>query len=175
MNVENRRLVFPVLLSLALACCGPDPSKAPEIRTPAGAKIDLSKVSLQISTPQITGNEESGYSLSFDYTVDNQSGAHIVFPCLYNQTDELIEVNLSDRGGLPLLLGKRLLEGLTLTEPRPLRIPIGQTTRNYKVPLLPELREQGELIHIRVRLHAPSRYDELRSSIEAQGHEVPWP
>ena len=176
MNFQNRHLVFSVVFCLALASCGgPDPSKAPVINTPAGAKIELSKVSLQISNPQLTREKQSKYSLSFDYTVDNQAGANIVFPCLYNQTDALIEVNLIDRDGVRLILGKRPLEGLTLTEPRPLRIPIGKSTRNYRVPVMPELREPGDPIRVRVRLHAPSRYDELRSSIEASGFEVPWP
>ena len=176
MNFQKRHLVISAVLAIALASCGgADPSKAPVINTPAGAKIDLSKVSLQVSNPQLTRENESKYSLSFEYTVDNQAGANIAFPCLYNQTDELIEVDLSDQEGLPLMLGKRPLEGLTLAEPRPLTIPIGKRTRSYRVPVMPEIREPGDPIRIRVRLHAPSRYDELRSSIEAPAFEVPWP
>lgn len=176
MNIAERYFSFFSVCTIALSSCGgPDPSKAPVIDTPSGAKIDLSKVSLQLANAQLTRENENKYSLSFDYTVDNQAGGNIVFPCLYNQTDALIEVNLSDKDGNALVLGKRPLEGLTLTEPRPLRLLIGKTTRSYQVPVMPELREQGELVSIRVRLHAPSRYDELRSSIEAPRVEVLWP
>ena len=176
MHVLTRHLIISVLLTITLASCGdPDPSKAPVIDTPSGAKIDLSMVSLQVTNAQLTRENENKYSLSFDYTVDNQAGGNIVFPCLYNQTDELIEVNLSDKDGNVLILGRRPLEGLTLTEPRPLRILIGNTTRSYRVPVMPKLMKQGEPVSIRVRLHAPSRYDELRSSIEAPRVEVLWP
>jgi len=176
MNIAERYFTFFTVCTIALSSCGgPDPSKAPVIDTPAGARIDLSKVSLQIDNAQLNRENENEYSLGFDYTVDNQAGGNIVFPCLYNQTDALIEVNLSDKDGNALVLGKRPLEGLTLTEPRPLRIPIGKTTRSYQVPVMPELREQGDPVNIRVRLHAPSRYDELRSSIEAPRVEASWP
>jgi len=176
MILPERHLTFSALLTIALVSCGgPDPSKAPVVDTPAGAKIDLSKVSLQLANAQLTRLSEHKYSLGFDYTVDNQASGNIVFPCLYNQTDALIEVNLSDKDGNALVLGKRPLEGLTLTEPRPMRILIGKTTRSYQVPVMPEFREQGEPISISVRLHAPSRYDELRSSIAAPRVDVSWP
>ena len=73
------------------------------------------------------------------------------------------------------MLGKRPLEGLTLTEPRPLKIPIDKTIRSYQVPIMPVLLESGEQLEMRVRLHAPSRYDELRSSIEATKVHLSWP
>lgn len=165
-----------MLLALAFTSCGDStPAKAPMIITPAGAKVDLSKVTMLVTNAQLTTVAENKFQLSFDYTVDNQAGAIIAFSCLHNQMDNLIEVNLSDKDDTPLHLGKRPLEGLTLTEPRPLKIPIGKTTRSYKVPVLPVFREKGSPINTRIRLHAPSRYDELRSSVEAPSLQVLWP
>jgi hypothetical protein len=165
-----------MLLTLAFTSCGdPDPSKAPVINTPAGAKVDLSKVTMLVTNAQITLVGENKFQLSFDYAVNNQAGAIIAFPCLHNQMDNLLEVNLSDQEGTTLHLGKRPLEGLTLTEPRPLKIRIGITTRSYKVSVLPVFREKGSPISARIRLHAPSRYDELRSSVEAPNLQVIWP
>lgn len=176
--MKRQTFTFPLLVTatIALLSCGnPDPAQAPVINTPAGAKVNLDQVTLQVANAKITRINENKYALDFDYTVTNNAGGNIVFPCLYNNTDSLIEVNLTDQDGKPLHLGRRPLEGLTLTEPRPLRIPIGKTTRHYKVPVMPELREQGDPISVRVRLHAPSRYDELRSSIEAPRLILPWP
>lgn len=175
MNIRPHTLAS-MIFALAFASCGnPDPSKAPVINTPAGAKVDLSKVSMHVTNAQLTRVGENKYQLSFDYTVDNQAGAIIAFPCLHNRIDNLIEVNLSDQDDTTLHLGKRPLEGLTLTEPRPLKIPIGKTTRSYKVPILPVFREKGNPISARIRLHAPSRYDELRSSVEAPPLQLLWP
>ena len=168
-------LLLAVLLPGFSSCGKPDPSKAPVINTPAGAKVDLSKVSLVLANTRITRVNGDHYVLDFDYTVHNQAGAHIAFLCLYNEMDDLIEVNLSDKEGHDLVLGRRPLDGLTLTAPRHLRIPIGETTRSYTVPLMPALHEKGDPISVRVRLHAPSRYDELRSSVEAPTTQVPWP
>lgn len=162
--------------ALALVSCGDSPSShTPVVVTPAGAKVNLTKVSMTVGNVQFIPKGANQYSLSFDYTVDNQSGSHISFLCLHNNTDDLIEVNLSDNDGEPLHLGKRPLEGLTLTEPRPLRLPVGKTTRSFSVPVMPGLREKGDVISVRVRLHAPSRYDELRSSVEAPRIQIPWP
>jgi hypothetical protein len=171
-----RHLLLLALLLPGFSSCGKtDPSKAPVINTPAGAKVDLSKVSMDVSNARITRGNKNKYVLDFDYTVHNHAGANITFLCLYNEMDDLIEVNLTDKEGNDLVLGKRLLDGLTLTEPRTLRIPIGETTRSYTVPLMPELREKGDPISVRIRLHAPSRYDELRSSVEAPDIHVLWP
>jgi hypothetical protein len=41
--------------------------------------------------------------------------------------------------------------------------------------VLPVFREKGSPISARIRLHAPSRYDELRSSVEAPNLQVIWP
>lgn len=175
----NYGKIYSALSLAALLCitsCGePDPSKLPVITTPANAKVDLSKISIAVSNAKITRINENKFTLSFDYTVTNTIGAHLSFICLYDNTDELIEVNLSDKNDQKLILGKRPMEGLTLTEPRPLKILNGKTTRTYKTPLMPELRVAGDPIKLRVRLHAPSRYDELRSSIEAPTVIAPWP
>ena len=72
------------------------------------------------------------------------------------------------------MLGKRPLEGLTLTEPRPLSIPLEKQPAATRCPSC-LITGAGEPIEIRVRLHAPSRYDELRSSIEAPRVDVSWP
>jgi len=172
------KLLFcpPTIIALSLCSCGdPDPSKLPVINTPANAKVDLSQISLTISKAKITRTADSKYSLSFDYTITNQAGAHLAFVCLYDNTDELIEINLTDPSDEKIILGKRPMEGLTLTQPRPIKLLNGSTTRHYKAPITPTVREAGDSIKIRVRLHAPSRYDELRSSIEAPTTTVTWP
>ena len=128
-----------------------------------------------MSNTKITKTGENKYNLSFDYTVTNSAGAHLAFTCLYNTTDELIQAELTDAEGKPLTLSRRTLEGLTLTEPRPIKLLNGNTTRSYKAPLIAVAHETGDLITLRVRLHAPSRYDELRSSVEAPLVTVPWP
>lgn len=164
-----------VITHSLISCSAPDPSAAPVINTPIGAKVDLAQVHMIVNNPQITRINENKYSLSFDYTLINKAGANISFLCLYNTTDSLVQVNLTDKTGQALHLGKRPLEGLTMAQPKPMHIPIGKTTRRYTVPVMPELREKGELIKLRVRIHAPSRYDELRSSVEAPTLEIPWP
>ncbi|MBT8035990.1 MAG: hypothetical protein KJO21_00470 [Verrucomicrobiae bacterium] len=172
----RRHIILLALFPCCFSSCGKqDPSKAPVINTPTGAKVDLSMISLVVSNPRITLGADHTSALEFDYTIHNQAGANIAFPCLYNETDKLIEVNLSDKEGNPVQTGRRPMEDLTLTEPRPLRILIGKTTRSYKVPLMPELRKKGDPINLRVRLHAPSRYDELRSSLEAPRSVILWP
>ncbi|BDS05601.1 hypothetical protein NT6N_06410 [Oceaniferula spumae] len=166
----------PAILALVFSSCGePDPANLPVINTPANAKVDLSKVTLSISNAKITRINENKYTLNFDYTVTNHSGAHLAFPCLYDSTDDLIEVGLTDNTDQKLVPGKRPMEGLTLTEPRPLKIANGPVTRSYSVPIMPEVRDSGDLITLRVRLHAPSRYDELRSTVAAPLVQVPWP
>ncbi|MBT8043586.1 MAG: hypothetical protein KJO79_01445 [Verrucomicrobiae bacterium] len=167
--------VIAGVLVLLASCGDPDPSKAPVINTPSGAKVNLDQVTLEVTNAKLTMINPNKYRLNFDYTITNNAGGNIVFPCLYNTTDDLIDVNLTDKDGYSLHLGKRPLGGLTLPEPRPLRIPVGKTTRSYQVPVMPELREEGDPINLRVRLHAPSRYDELRSTIAAPHLQLPWP
>lgn len=172
----RRHPCYLAILSLLFASCGNQGSRnAPEKLTPLGAKVDLNRVSLQVKDIAINQHNDGNHRLSFDYIIENQAGASIVFPCLYNNTDELIEVTLTDSTNQILLLGKRPLEGLTLTEPKPLRIPLGKSKRNYQVPVMPAALKQGEPIQMRVRLHAPSRYDELRSSIETASIILQWP
>lgn len=167
-------LISGFALSL-LSCSESDSGQGPIIETPAHAKVDLSKVSMKVKKAKLHRIDANDYSLEFDYTLVNKAGATISFQSIYSGKDELIEVNLSDKNGDPLFLGKRPLEGLTLASPRAVLIPKGKSTRHYQVPVMPELREKGDPITVRVRLHAPSRYDELRSSVEAPLISVPWP
>lgn len=163
-------------LIFCLSSCGnSDTNQDPIIETPANAQVDLSKVSMKIRKAKLSRIDDNHYQLDFDYTLINKAGATISFQSIYSGKDELIEVNLSDKNGDPLFLGKRPLEGLTLAQPRAILIPKGKSSRHYKVPVKPELREKGDPITVRVRLHAPSRYDELRSSVEAPLINTPWP
>ena len=175
-HLMRRHLRFLAIFSLALASCGGQRTSVTAVKsTPVGAQVDLDMVSIQVANAVIIKKNDSDYFLQFNYTIDNQAGAIIAFPCLYNEIDDLIEVNLKDKESNPLMLGKRPLEGLTLTEPRPLKIPIEKTVRSYQVPIMPASLESGEQLEMRVRLHAPSRYDELRSSIEATKAHLSWP
>lgn len=176
MKYGKTYLFLPLAALLGITSCGsPDPSELPVITTPANAKVNLSQISLAVSNAKITQINEHQHSLSFDYTITNTAGAHLSFICIYSNTDELIEAKLTDQEDQKLTLGKRPLEGLTLTEPRPIKILNGSTTRSFKAPLLTQQREMGDPITLHVRLHAPSRYDELRSSIHAPVITIPWP
>ena len=172
----GRALWILAIASMLFGSCGnKHTATGPVKNTPAGAKVDLSLVSLHVEDAKIIRQGNGVCLLQFNYTLENQAGAIIVFPCLYNNTDELIEVNLEDKDKNPVLLGKRPLEGLTLTEPRPLGIPIGKTTRGYQVSVPDGALLSGDELRVRIRLHAPSRYDELRSSLEAASTTLPWP
>lgn len=161
---------------LCLVSCSPsDPSQGPFITTPDHAKVDLSQVSLKISNAKLTFDQKDQCQLTFDYMLRNQAGATLSFSSIFSGKDDLIEVNLSDQNGDPLSLGKRPLEDLTLASPRAMLIPKGKSTRSYKIPVQREFRKKGDPITVRVRFHAPSRYDELRSSIEAPLIQTPWP
>lgn len=176
MNCHHLPLILALgFCVLGMASCGKSTNNTPIIDTPTGEAVDLSKVSMTVSNAQIAKTGENEYALKFDYTVINKEGADIRFLCLYNNTDDLIQVNLTDKEDQTLTLGKRPLEGLTLTQPKPLRIHNGETTRGYKVPVILGSLKKGDPVSIRVRLHAPSRYDELRSSVEAPRLLVPWP
>ena len=158
-----------------ISCSETDPGKGPIIETPANGKVDLSKVSMTITKAKLKCIDENHYQLDFSYTLINKAGATLSFQSIFSSKDDLIEVNLSDQNGDRLFLGKRPQEGLTLAQPRAMLIPKGKTTRSYTVPVMPELREKGDPITVRVRFHAPSRYDELRSSVEAPLILTPWP
>ena len=165
-----------IAIVLCLVSCGPsDPSNEPIIITPDQAQVVLSKVSMKISHAKFAFDQKGICQLTFDYTLRNQAGAAISFPSIFSGKDDLIEVNLSDQNGDPLYLGKRPLEDLTLASPRPMLIPKGKSTRGYKVPVQQEFRKKDDPITLRVRFHAPSRYDELRSSVEAPLIQIPWP
>ncbi|NWK57082.1 hypothetical protein HW115_15780 [Verrucomicrobiaceae bacterium N1E253] len=174
----NPPIITALLLSLTafgLSSCNGPSSQAQVITTPPNAKIDLSKVSLKISKAKLKMIDPNHYQLDFKYTLINKAGATLAFESIYSGKDELIQVNLNDKNGDPLFLGKRPLEGLTLASPRTMEIPKGKFSRVYTVPVMPELREKGDPITLRVRFHAPSRYDELRSTVEAQPLTIPWP
>lgn len=172
----GRHLWILPLVSLVLGSCADEHTGSEPVRsTPAGAMVDLSMISLRVEDAEIIRHGDGTHELRFKYTVENQAGAIIAFPCLYSNTDELIEVNLEDKDKQPLALGKRPLEGLTLTEPRPMRIPMGQSTRSYEVPVLAPALLKADPVGMRVRMHAPSRYDELRTSIEAHRITLLWP
>ena len=163
-------------LSYFLVGCGdPSPKNAPTKNTPTGAKVDLTGINLTVSETEIRKTQEGKYLLHLNYTIDNTSGSNVSFPCLYASMDHLIEINLTDKKDQPITLGKRPLEGLTMTQPRPMVIPVGKTTRSYTAPIVTTGLKKGDLIHARVRLHTPSRYDELRTSLEAPRFSIPWP
>ena len=157
------------------SCSETDPYKGPFIETPANSKVDLTKVSMKLTKAKIKRIDENHYQLDFDYTLINKAGATLSFQSIFSGKDDLIEVNLNDRNGDRLFLGKRPQEGLTLAQARAMLIPKGKSTRHYTVPVMPELRMKGDPITVRVRLHAPSRYDELRSTVEAPLIQTPWP
>jgi len=145
------------------------------IVTPPNAKVDLSKISMKLRNVEIARKHDNSYALTFDYTLVNNAGATLSFQSIFSGKDDLIEVNLSDKNSYPVDLGKRPQEGLTLAAPRAVLIPKGKSTRPYTVPVMPQFREKGDPITVRVRLHAPSRYDELRSTVEAPIVTTPWP
>ena len=157
------------------SCSESDPYQGPVIETPANGKVDLTKVSMKVTKAKIKCIDENHYQLDFDYTLINKAGATLSFQSIFSGKDDLIEVNLSDQNGDRLFLGKRPQEGLTLAQARAMLIPKGKSTRHYTVPVMPELRMKDDPITVRVRLHAPSRYDELRSTVEAPLIQAPWP
>jgi len=169
MSYRNLPLILALgFCTLGISSCGKSTStNTPVIDTPTGDAVDLSKVSMTVSNANIVKTAKNEYALNFDYTVINKVGADIRFLCLYNNTDDLIQVNLTDKKDQVITLGKRPLEGLTLTQPKPLRIRNGETTRSYTVPVILRSLKKGDPVSVRVRLHTPSRYDELRSSLEA--------
>lgn len=168
---------LPSLLAAALlsSCGEPDPAQLPVKHTPPGGKVDLSRISLTISNAAITRGRDGRLVLGFDYSIHNAGKAHLAFPCIYSNTDDLIDVKLSDKNGEPVLLGKRPMEGLTLTEPRPIKLPVGISTRSLKIPLAAGLQNPGSPVTLHARLDAPSRYDELRSTISAPPVSIAWP
>ncbi len=154
---------------LTLSCTAPQQPEqvAPIYYTPFNDKVDLSHVSMTATNLQLGKNQQGHRQVSFDYTVLNQSGTSIAFACLYNRANNLIEVNLYDAEGNAVPLARNPLDNLTLAKPKPLIIKAGETIHHYSKVIAPSSLEAGTPITIRIRLHTPSRYDELRSSLEA--------
>ncbi|MGB2402658.1 MAG: hypothetical protein ACPIA7_04540 [Akkermansiaceae bacterium] len=135
----------------------------------------MDQISLNVEDAKIIEQHDNKYLIKFQCTINNESGSVISFPCLYHRVDELIEVIITDAGHNRLTLAKRPLEELTLAEPQPLKIAMRKTILNYKASIIDPHLKPDDLIKMRVRLHAPSRYDELRSSIEAPKTLLLWP
>ena len=166
-----------VALPILLTSCGndPDPENAPVRDTPPGGKVDLTGISLIITNASIVENKKSKYELRFDYTLVNTSGFNIQFPSIHANINSLVQVNLVDNKGKEVLLARNPLDGLTMTDPRTRRITIGKTTRTYTIPIAPNTLKKDTPINVRVRFHTPSRYDELRTSVEAPIFNLLWP
>ena len=165
-------LTIPLLLT---SCGDPDPSKAPTRDTPTGAKVDLTDVSLSVEEASIEKTSNTLYELRFEYTINNSSGSNIQLPSVYPNMDHLIEVTVTDKDAQLFTLERNSLEGLTLAQPNPKRILVGKTTRSYKVKIAPNDIQEDDLVSVRIRLHVPSRYDELRSTLEAHTLSLVWP
>lgn len=172
----RRHLCYLAAYLLLCASCGNRQTDPPPIKhTPLGARVDLEHVSLEVRGETIIARDNAPHLLRFQFTIHNESGAIISFPCLYHRIDELIEVNLTNRENKYLTFGKPPLAGLTLTEPQSLKIALNKTTLTFEAPIIAPLPNSSEPIEMRVRLHTPSRYDELRSSIEAPTRVILWP
>lgn len=157
------------------SCSKPEPVEAPVFYTPINAKVNLEPVSLQITNAQLTQTANENYQLKFDHTVTNHSDTSIGFACLYNRMNELIEVNLTDAEGNDIPFVRTAYDNITLAQPKPFIIKVGEATNTYTKDVSPANLEAGAPVNIRIRLHAPSRYDELRSSVEAAPLQLPWP
>ena len=176
---HRSKLPFLLLTAayISLSSCGtPEPVEVATVHTAPDAKIDLTGINLSVSNAQITKDTKGNHFLSFDYTVVNNTGSHLSFVAIYSNSDSLIDTDLTDKDGAALTINRNPLLDLTLSQPRPLIFRSGSSaTRPYKVSLAEEFRDTGEPITLRVRLHAPSRYDELRSTITAPLTIVTWP
>ena len=172
----------PLTLSISLgaailltSCGDPNPQKAPIKETPTGAKVDLTGVSLIVDEASIVKTGTATHELRFEYTIENTSGSNIQFPSVYPNMDHLIEVTLTDANNEVLPIVKNSMAGLTLAQPNPRRILVGKSTRTYTAHLIPNSLKPNDPVNVRVRLHVPSRYDELRSSLEAPTVQLTWP
>lgn len=178
--MKHRNTLLFLLLTVAcvsLSSCGnQEPAEVSTIHTAPDAKVNLANIALSVSNAQITKDPKGNHFLSFDYTVVNNTGSHLSFVAIYSNADSLIDTNLTDKDGAALTINRNPLLDLTLSQPRPLIFRSGSSaTRPYKVSLAEDFRDTGEPITLRVRLHAPSRYDELRSTITAPLTIVTWP
>ena len=177
--IKHAVLVFNV--SLFTSSCeqlDSESEPAPVYYTPISAKVDLTGVSMGVTNVQLiqkaytTGDK---YFLSFDFHVLNQSEQSIAFACLKNRLHDLIEVNITDAEGKTIPLVRDPLDELTLAQPKPLVIRTGLNNDKYEHIVGNIGTEAGQPVHLRIRLHTPSRYDELRSSLEAPLTTVTWP
>lgn len=172
----RRHFCYLSIFLFSCASCGKRETALPTVKhTPIGARVDLDQVSLEVKNAKIIRQDNNNHLIRFQCRINNQSGSIISFPCLYHRIDELIEVTLTNNENKRLTIGRRPLEGLTLTEPRPLKIALNKTSVAYEASIVEPLINSNEPFEMRVRLHAPSRYDELRSSIEANKNLLLWP
>ena len=162
-------------LLLCVSCGQQDTATSPVNHTPIGARVNLDQVNLDIRGAEIIEQHDKKHLVKFQCTINNESEAVISFPCLYHSIDELIEVIITDADHKRLTLAKRPLEGLTLAEPQPLTIAMRKTILHYEASIIDSHLKPNDTVEIRVRLHVPSRYDELRSSIEAPKTLLLWP
>lgn len=145
------------------------------IVTPVNGQVDLSKVTLRIDKVEILPSAANRFTLNFDYSMQNRAGATIAFGSVHGGIKDLLVVTLIDQEGNEIPLAKKNRDGLTYAEPRQVKIPEGQTPGKYTAQVISEFQTKGETITVRVRFHAPSRYDELRSTLEAPAVRVIWP
>ena len=115
------------------------------------------------------------HELRFEYTLENKSGSNIQFPSIHPSMDRLVEVSLTDKDQQAIHLVKNSLAGLTLPQPAARKILAGKTTRSYSVPIIPNTLKPNDPVNVRIRLHVPSHFDELRSSLEAPTLTLAWP
>lgn len=169
------KLIIASCFATFISCAKKEPIVAPVYYTPINDKVNLSQVSMTTSNVQITKSNDGKRNINFDYTVTNSGEKSIAFACLYNRLNELIEVNLSDAEGNPVPLVYNPLDELTLAMPKPLIIRTGETKRSYSKPIAPAELEIGSTVNVRIRLHTPSKYDELRSSLEPTPVQVLFP
>ena len=132
-------------------------------------------MSLSVDKASIVKVDDHKHELRFEYTIENTSGSNIQFPSIHPSMDRLIEVSLTDKDQQAIHLVKNSLDGLTLPQPAPRKILLGKTTRSYSAPLIPSTLKPNDPVNVRIRLHVPSRFDELRSSLEAPTLTLAWP
>ncbi|MGJ8676440.1 MAG: hypothetical protein ACSHX0_02875 [Akkermansiaceae bacterium] len=173
-----RNIISLTLILLASSCSQTVEQEAPIYYTPIDAQIDLSEVSMNVTKAQISKtikNSKDVYTLSFDYEIINSSGQSIAFACLQNKMNTLLDVYLANAEGTSIPLIINPLDALTLAEAKPMIIKAGAITRSYSCDIMPSLIETGTPITLTIKLHLPSRYDELRSSLEPPSSQLTWP
>ena len=169
-------LAFGLLATACLlnSCTQEAPEPAPIFYTPFHGKVDLANVTMGTTDAKITrkGNK---YTISFDFHILNKSGKSIAFACLQNHLRQLIEVNVYDAEGTAIPLVRDPLDDLTRSRPKSMLIPAGLYNGSYQHLITHIGTEDGAPVTIRARLHTPSRYDELRTTLEAPLVQTLWP